>query len=129
MDAVYEEVASEREQLDQFVEAGSIRQLTLEGESLTGNVAKLLSLGLGRGEAFSFAAAIEFEAVIAIDDRRAIKRAQPVVAGLTIVTTPDIVISGVRKVRITVAEADLLKEEWAEMHKFHLKFSSFRELI
>ena len=129
VDAVYDEVASEREQLDRLVNEEAIRVLTLEGEALTGNVARLLSLGLGQGEAFSFAAAIEFKGAIAIDDRRAIKRAQIVAPDIAIITTTDIVLAGIQSNRITVVEADLLKTEWADNHRFRLKFGSFNDLL
>ena len=129
VDAVYDEVVSEREQLDRLVEEEVIRVLSLEGEALTGTVARLLSLGLGQGEAFSFAAAVEFNAALAIDDPRANKRAQSVASGLIIVTTADIVVASIQANRITVAEADLLKKEWADNHKFRLTFNSFNDLL
>ncbi len=129
VDAVYAEAESEREQLEALINEEALCVITLEGEVLTGTVARLLSLGLGQGEAFSFAAAIEFEGAIAIDDRRAIKRAQTLASRIRIITSPDIVIAGIHANRITIAEADALKEEWAEKYRFRLRFSSFSTQI
>jgi predicted nucleic acid-binding protein len=129
VDAVSEEIRSERELLDQLVETDEIRTITLEGKTLTETVATFLSLGLGNGESFSFAAAMEFEAALAIDDLRAVKRAKSIAGGLTILTSPDIVLAGIQADRLTVHEADLLKADWAENHRFRLKFDSFGDLL
>jgi predicted nucleic acid-binding protein len=129
VDAVYEEIQSEREQLDQLVEANKIRTLTLEGAAITGNVAKFLALGLGNGESFSFAAAIEFQAAIAIDDIRAEKKVKATAAGLRVVTSTDVVVAGIRANRLTLPEADLLKADWADNHRFRLKFNSFGDIL
>lgn len=129
VDAVYEEVQTEREQLDQLLEGGQIRTLTLEGSAITDSVAKFLALGLGNGESFSFAAAVEFQAAIAIDDVRAIKKVKAITTDLTVVTSTDIVLAGLRANRITLPEADLLKDDWADNHRFRLKFPSFAALL
>lgn len=129
VDAVYDEIKSERQQLEKLVEEGVIRTLTLEGQVITDSVARFLGLGLGEGESFSFAAAIEFDGAIAIDDRRAVKRASTVVADLEILTTTDIVLAGIASSRLTVEEADALKTEWADTLRFKLKFGSFGDLI
>ena len=129
VDAVYEEVQTEREQLDRIVEEGHIKTITLEGKAITDSVAKFLALGLGNGESFSFAAAVEFEAAIAVDDIRAVKKVKGIAGGLTVVTSTDIVVAGIRASRLTLSEADLLKADWAENHRFRLKFNSFGDLL
>lgn len=129
VDAVFEEIQSEREHLEELVNDGRIKTLTLEGKAITDTVATLLGLGLGSGESFSFAAAIEFEGAVAIDDRRAVKRVQTVRPNLKILTTQDIVVSGIRSKIISLEEADLLKADWAENHRFRLKCDSFASLI
>jgi predicted nucleic acid-binding protein len=129
VDAVYEEVQSEREQLDELVNGGMLRTIALEGQAITGNVSKFLELGLGNGEAFTFAAAIEFEAAIAIDDIRAVKKVRPLASDLTVVTTSDVVVAGIRANRLTLAEADGLLVDWAENHRFRLKLKSFGDLL
>ncbi|MCC7230616.1 MAG: hypothetical protein IT203_09510 [Fimbriimonadaceae bacterium] len=129
VDAVFDEIRSERTHLEELVEDGHIKTLTLEGKAITDTVAHLLSLGLGSGESFSFAAAIEFSGAVAIDDRRAVKRVQTIAPQLKILTTPDIVLAGITSQSITVAEADLLKADWSANHKFHLKFQTFEDLL
>jgi predicted nucleic acid-binding protein len=130
VDAVYNEIQSEREQLDDLIDAGTIKTLTLDGHVITGSVARFLALGLGEGESFSFAAALEFDSAIAIDDRRAVKRASSLTVGLPIVTTTSIVVDGIRSSKLTIEEADRLKTEWAEKHSFRIKnLNSFGDLL
>jgi predicted nucleic acid-binding protein len=129
VDAVFEEIQSEREHLEQLVNDGHIKTLTLEGKAITDTVATLLRLGLGSGESFSFAAAIEFEGAVAIDDRRAVKRVQTVRPNLKIFTTPDIVVAGIHSQIISLEDADLLKADWAENHRFRLKLETFADLL
>ena len=129
VDAVFEEIQSERAQLEKLLERGSIKTLTLEGKAITGTVAQLLALGLGSGEAFSFAAAIEFEGAVAIDDRRAVKRVRTIASDILVFTTTDIVVAGIRKSALTVSEADELKEDWGNNHRFRLKFETFADLL
>jgi predicted nucleic acid-binding protein len=129
VDAVFEEIQSEREHLEELVNGGHIKTLTLEGKAITDTVATLLGLGLGSGESFSFAAAIEFEGAVAIDDLRAVKRVQSVSPNLKILTTPDIVVAGIHSRTISVADADKLKVDWAENHRFRMKFATFTDLL
>ena len=129
VDAVYEEIQSEREQLDQLLEEDKIRTLTLEGTAITDDVTKFLALGLGNGESFSFAAAREFQAAIATDDMRAVKKVKTIAAGLTVITSTDIVVAGIRDNRLTLPEADLIKADWADNHRFRLKFNSFGDIL
>lgn len=129
VDAVFEEIESERKQLEKLLADGALKKLTLDGTAITETVPKMLALGLGSGESFSFAAAIEFEGLVTIDDRRAIKRVRTIAPELQIITTPDIIVAGIRQARLTVAEADSLKADWADNHKFRLKLQSFAELV
>jgi predicted nucleic acid-binding protein len=129
VDAVYEEIQSEREHLDQLLEEDKIRTLTLEGTAITDDVTKFLALGLGNGESFSFAAAREFQAAIATDDMRAVKKVKTIAAGLTVITSTDIVVAGIRDNRLTLPEADLIKADWADNHRFRLKFNSFGDIL
>lgn len=129
VDAVFEEIRSEREQLEELLESGSIRTLTLEGIAITERVTGLLALGLGSGEAFTFAAAMEFDGAVAIDDRRAVKRLGAASHSVQILTSSDIVLAGIRADLLTVSEADELKDEWATNHQFRLRFESFAQLI
>lgn len=129
VDAVFDEIRSERKQLEGLLDAGSIRTLTLEGIAITERVTGLLALGLGSGEAFTFAAAMEFNGAVAIDDRRAVKRMEAASHSVPIFTSSDIVLAGIRADLLTLSEADGLKDEWAANHRFRLRFESFAQLI
>ncbi|MBL8049220.1 MAG: hypothetical protein JNJ45_11120 [Chthonomonas sp.] len=129
VDAVIDEILTERDTLHRLIDDGKISTLSLEGVTLSDTVAALLSLGLGNGEAFCFAAAVKLGASLAIDDRRAIKRAQPVAPDVNIVTSCDIVVANIRANQLTIAGADAIKTEWAEHHQFRLKFASFTDLV
>jgi len=129
VDAVLDEIRSERAQLEELIGNGSIKTLTLEGQAITSAVAQMLALGLGSGEAFSFAAAIEFEGAVAIDDRRAVKRARTVAPLIQVFTPADIVVAGIHSSALTVAEADELKDDWGNNHRFRLKFETFADLL
>jgi len=84
--------------------------------------------GLGRGESFSFVAAKREKASLAIDDVRAIKQALRHVPGVPILKTPDLLVQAIRLSRLTVSEADAIKDEWAVKYRFRLTFESFSEL-
>ena len=84
--------------------------------------------GLGRGESFSFAAAKREKATLAIDDGRAIKLASRLVPSVPILKTQDLVVRAIQLARLTVNEADEIKEEWAAKYRFRLAFNSFSEL-
>ena len=129
VDAVYEEVQSARKELDALIEQDYIRTLTLEGEAFLNRLARLINRGLDTGEAFTVAAAIEHGGIVAMDDRRAIKKAHEESPGLHVYTSPDIVVAGIKSAHITVEAADSIKAEWSMNHRFNLKFESFKDLI
>lgn len=85
------------------------------------------SKNLGVGECSAIACAVYHGYSLAIDDIRARKQAEKV--GVDIINTQDIMISFISQGVITVAEADLIKNEWEIKHKFLLKIPSFREVI
>lgn len=87
---------------------------------------------LGAGECSAIAVAIMRRHAIAMDDNRAIKaacrEAASVGVTLTVLRTPDVVVSLIRIGVLTVAEADQIKANW-EQHRFRLKVKSFRDLL
>lgn len=50
VDAVLDEIRSERAQLEELIGNGSIKTLTLEGQAITGSVAQMLALRADAGE-------------------------------------------------------------------------------
>lgn len=129
VDAVCEEIVDERRQLDELIKTGKIHPVSLEGEAITHMVINLRNRGIGTGEAFSIAAAIEYGGAIALDDRRAIKRAHEEAPGLVVVTSIDIIIAGIVATRLTILEADQIKAVWEQEYRFRLKFNSFADII
>lgn len=100
-------------------------------------VAFFLRLGpgvrLGAGECSAIAVALSRGYAIAIDDNRAIKAAlrEAELAGtkLIVLRTQDIVVGLIRASVLTVNEADQVKAEWEQQHRFRLKARSFRDLL
>ncbi len=129
VDAVYEEIQAERKELDELIEQDHLRTMTLEGDAFLNRLTSLINRGLDTGEAFTVAAAIERGAIVAMDDRRAIKKSREESPDLAVVTSTDIIVAGIKSARISVEAADGIKAEWSLKHRFNLKFQSFQELI
>jgi len=129
VDAVYNEIQSMRKELDSLIEQNQIRTLTLEGEPLLNRLASLINRGLDTGEAFTVAAAIEHGGVVAMDDRRAIKKSREEAPSLIVFTSSDIVVAGLKSSKISIEEADIIKSHWSTNYRFNLKFGSFKELL
>lgn len=100
-------------------------------------VALFLRLGpgvrLGAGECSAIAVALSRGYAIAIDDNRAIKaalrEAELARAKLSVLRTQDLMVALIRASVLTADEADQVKAEWEQQHRFRLKARSFRDLI
>jgi predicted nucleic acid-binding protein len=84
---------------------------------------------LGPGECATIAAAGRPDHALAIDDKLAQKKARNHFPDLVILTTSQIMVELIRDKRITVADADAIKESWAAHCRFVLKIGSFQELL
>ncbi len=88
---------------------------------------------LGAGECSAIAVALSRGFALAIDDNRAIKIAlrEAELAGkpLIVLRTQDIVVALIRASVLTVEEADRVKAEWEQRHRFRLKVRSFQDLL
>lgn len=84
---------------------------------------------LGAGECSAIACAICRNYTLAMDDVRARKQAEKMSQNVRIINTQAIMLSLITQKKLTIAEADQLKNEWRDKHKFLLKFASFDELI
>ena len=129
VDAVIDEVQTGRSLLEQHLLSGWITRVVLEGVSITETAARFTACGLGAGEALSYAAAVELGCAIAIDDRRAVKRAAPTAGHLRVVTTADIVVAALRDGRLGLDEAESLRLVWERSHRFRLRVESFAALL
>lgn len=88
---------------------------------------------LGHGECSAIAVVLNRHCAIAIDDNKAINRALReagvAAARLEIVHTPDVMVTLIRAGSLTIAEADHIKDVWAQNHRFRIKSVSFRNLL
>lgn len=88
---------------------------------------------LGAGERSAIAVALHRGWRLAIEDRRAIRRAvgEAGIAGnpVAILRTQDIVVTLIRNGVLTLEEADAMRADWADRHRFRLNIRSFRDLL
>jgi predicted nucleic acid-binding protein len=87
---------------------------------------------LGAGESSAIAVALTRRYAIAIDDSRAIKvalrEAELTGARLTVLRTEEIMVALIRASVLLVDEADRIKADWEQNHRFRLKARTFRDL-
>ena len=88
---------------------------------------------MGAGECSAITVALFRGYGVAIDDNRAIsvalREAALVGARLTVLRTSDIMVALIGASALTVDEADQVKAEWEQHHRFRLKPRSFRDLL
>ena len=88
---------------------------------------------LGAGECSAISVALSRQHAIAIDDSRAInaalREAKLTGTKLVVLRTQDIVITLIRASVLTLAEADHIKADWEQNHRFRLKARSFQDLL
>jgi len=84
---------------------------------------------LGNGECSAIAVASHRGYSLAIDDKRAMKRARALDRSLKILSTKDIIIDCIERGILEVHVADAIKAEWERDHKFTLNFVSFQDIL
>ena len=84
---------------------------------------------LGAGECSAIVVAVQRGYTLAIDDRVASRQARRFAPSLHIVTTQDLVVSMIRQNLLGVEEANRLKHEWSDRHRFRLNLDSFGDLL
>lgn len=131
---VAEEItASYQQQTERYERAiadGIIIEVELVNEVELETFAALTSTGrLGIGECSAIACAICREHALAIDDKRAANQAREDGEDLVIVRTEDLVVDLIEIGVLTVEEADTIKSDWSQNHRFTLRFGSFAELL
>lgn len=133
-DHVAEEISDwypiQQERFADAIETGTVSKTAITHPEEIALFSSLSASGrLGSGECSAIAMAVNRCHPLVIDDRRAIAQARYTDRALRILTTQDLVISMIREHLLGVAEADKIKNEWADKHRFHLKLRSFREMI
>ena len=116
------------DELEVAISLGEISGVSLTEISGFQAAGHLLAHGLGDGEAFSIVAAQTLGAVLGIDDATARKVALEHYPDLVCMSTPDVVLENIRLGRLTIADADALKELWRTRYRFALKTASFGDL-
>jgi predicted nucleic acid-binding protein len=91
--------------------------------------AELTAKGLGIGECSAIAVAFSRQMTLAIDDRQAIKQVSKLEYQVPILTTESLMVLLIKGGALTIAEADAMKSEWEQNHRFRLSFVSFKERI
>ncbi len=85
---------------------------------------------LGVGECSAIAIAMKRQYGLAIDDNKAVKTAiREVGMALEIIRTTDVMITLIRSRILDLGEADAIKTDWEQNHRFRIKATSFSELL
>jgi predicted nucleic acid-binding protein len=85
---------------------------------------------LGVGECSAIAVAMKRQHALAIDDNRAVKTAiRDIGMAVDIIRTSNVMITLIRSGRLDLAEADAIKTDWEQNHRFRIKAASFSELL
>ncbi|WP_334127308.1 hypothetical protein [Sneathiella sp.] len=110
--------------------AGILQQVSITDPAELALFAGLTASGrLGTGECSAIAFASHQGHILAIDDRRASNHARRVSRNLQILTTQDLIVSMIHESLLDVAQADAIKDEWANHHRFRIAVQSFADLI
>ena len=125
------------EQQARYTAALSAGYISEESVSEPNEVELFLQLGkggrLGAGERSAIAVALRRTCTLAIDDSRALKRAirEAGLLGHSLhsIGTQDIVLCLIHASALTIREADVIKDTWANHHRFRLKIATFRDLL
>jgi hypothetical protein len=64
-----------------------------------------------------------------MDDKTARKRVAALDPAITVLTTESLVVELIKTNLLNVKDADTIKAEWEQNHRFRLPFGSFTELL
>lgn len=122
--------SDERRRLEDAFESAILQEERVEARVLAAVPASLAAsrrLGLGERSAIALATSKGWQ--LAIDDRRAAKEALEIGPALEILTTQDLVVSMIRENLLNIVEADDMKHLWSTRYRFHLRISSFADVV
>ncbi len=132
---VTEHVAAELEQPEQrarvetAIEEGHIEKIAVKQNPAL-EIFGDLTDHVGDGEAACIALAEDRGWEVATDEqRRAKAEAKARLGGNDPLTTPDLLIKAIRQGLVSVDEADRLKDDLEENHRFKMSFDSFSEYV
>jgi len=117
------------QRLEQAFSDGILEEISVTDLEEVQFFARLTATGLGTGECSAIAVAAHRKFHLAIDDKRAIKKVAKLAPELRILTTEALMVLLIQHEILTVAEADAMKLDWEQNHRFRLTFQSFAERI
>lgn len=117
------------ERLSRAFELGIIEEVCVTDIDEVQLFAELTASGLGIGECSAIAVAAKRHAALAIDDRRAVKKLANLGIVLTVVNTELLLVRLIKQGMLTIEQADVMKRDWEQSHRFKLKFVSFAERL
>jgi len=126
---VTEHFTEQLQRLEAAFAAGILEEIHVTDLPEVQLFAQFTATGLGAGECSAIAVATHRKLALAIDDKRAVKKLKNAGFSLTIYSTESIVVLLIQHSVLTIAEADAIKQDWENNHRFHLKFSSFKERL
>jgi len=123
--------AAQLVRLEAALQSGRLVEISLVAPAELSAFDAVLSLrGLGSGECSAIAAASVATRPLAIDDIPARKKAAAFDPTLQMLDTVGLMVEAIQGGILTVAEADVIKEEWAKNHRFRKPhFGSFADLL
>lgn len=105
-------------------------QKTAEGSEELELFINLIKSGqLGSGECSSIAVAAHRGYFLAIDDNKAIKKAELLISPKMIFRTQDILVGMIKEDLLDFEAADQLLQSWATFHRFKLKIPTIKNLF
>ena len=129
-DEITDHYPEQKARLSASLADGTVEQLSVSGEVALDLFRSLSETRrLGAGECAAIACAITNDWALAIEDRAAIRRARELKPDLVVLGTQDIMVQLIRSGALEVAEADRIKDTWADEHRFRLAIGSFGEVL
>ena len=117
------------QRLEQAFSAQILEEITVSDMAEVQLFAKLTATGLGVGECSAIAVAVHRQLTLAIDDKRATKKVASLGLNLSILTTESLMVLLIQHGALSVDEADAIKLDWEQSHRFRLPFGSFAERL
>ncbi len=126
---VTEHYHDQLQRLDEAFAAGALEEIRVTELEEVRLFAQLTATGLGVGECSAIAVAVHRKLTLAIDDRRAVKKLEKLGLNVPVLSTESLVVLLIQQTVLTVTEADAMKRDWEQNHRFRLAFDSFAERI
>jgi predicted nucleic acid-binding protein len=117
------------QRLDAALAAGILEEIQVRDLAEVQLFAELTAKGLGIGECSAIAVAVQRQLILAIDDKQAIKKIAACGYSLPILGTEGVVVLLIKNNVLTITDADAMKLQWEQHHRFKLTFGSFAERV